>query len=164
MLAHEKMVHNGYTTGSLNTAPDHFTGVSCPLPVAVGGNHEFTFCYETGPVTGAPFRLGSRMPENAGKVVVQRGQLLFMEDISDSSNQEWQFSGNHMINVGTGDPMRINGQASWSAEETDNGDYMIRDTVTERVMDAYGTRNNGSIGTYTVHGAPWQLFTLIFNE
>ena len=164
MLAHEKMVHNGYTTGSLNMAPDHFTNVSCPLPVAVGGNHEYTFCYETGPVTGAPFRLGSRMPENAGKVVVQRGQLLFMEDISDSSNQEWQFSGNHMINVGTGDPMRINGQASWSAEETDNGDYMIRDTVTERVMDAYGTRNNGSIGTYTVHGAPWQLFTLIFNE
>ena len=163
--AHEKMVHNGYSQGSLTTAPDHFTNTSCPLPLLRGKN-EYTFCYEIGPVTGAPFRLGSRMSENAGKVVVQRGQSLHMEDISESTNQEWQFSGNHLINVGTGLPLRIDGQVYWTGDATNNadGDYFIRDTHTGKVMDAYSTRDGHPVVTYQQHGAPWQLFYLIISS
>lgn len=70
IMAHEKMVMNGYSADDLTLAPDHFTDVHCPAPVMVG-KWQPTFCYEIGPITGEPFRIGNRMPENVGKVMVK---------------------------------------------------------------------------------------------
>jgi len=163
ITTHEKMVQNGYAAGSLALAPDHFTNVHCPAPVMVG-DWQPTYCYEIGPVTGQPFRIKSRMIENMDKVVAQRGSDLYMELASDSSNQLWQWSERHLINVRTGLPLQLGAKVFWSADVTEDGDWLLRDISTDQVIDAYGSEQGSPLSTAERQiFADWQLFYPVYS-
>ena len=159
--AHEKMVSNGYAAESLTTAPDHYTGITCPLPAS---KSEHTYCFEMGEATGITFKLANRLAENAGKVVIQNGNSLAMVPESESPNQLWQIAGNHVVNVGTKEPMRINGSTFWVVdEEDDNGDVIIKDKMTGKVMDAWPCRDGKDMVTFQKHGGANQKFVPLFS-
>ena len=154
--AHEKMVSNGYASGSLSASPDHFTNVVCPMPLIKG--HDHTYCYEETAPSGPVFMISNRMPENDGRVIVQRGQTLYMEEQSGDQAQFWQQAGDNIINVVTKEPLRVFGSTFWAIETTTNNDFIIRNTVTNKVMDSWPCRNGGAMTIYKKHGGANQIF------
>jgi len=158
MQAHEKMVSNGYASGALTASHDHFTNIICPLPVVYDPLHSHTYCYEKVTPSGPVFKIGSRLNENAGRFIVQRGQTLLMEQETDSIDQWWQVAGDHLINLATGEPMRSYGITLWGIEAKTDGDFYIRDIVTNNVMDSWPCRNGGAMTTFWQHGGANQIF------
>jgi hypothetical protein len=153
ILAHEKMVRNGYPNG-LNTHPEN-TEILCPLPT--GHNH--AYCYLNSPGEGPIFMIGSRHTNHAGKVVEPNPDLgvLQMRPNTGAMTQQWQWSasGNQLINVATGLPLAVRGQTLWVPEMTGTSDWIIKNAVDPRkAIDVYGS----DLGIYWSHRNPWQVF------
>ena len=57
---------------------------------------------------------------------MQRGADLFMEQASQSGEQQWQWSGKHLINVETGMPLQLGPKVYWSADVSEVVDWILR--------------------------------------
>ena len=87
-----------------------------------------------------------------------------MELASDSSNQLWQWSERHLINVRTGLPLQLGAKVFWSADVTEDGDWLLRDISTDQVIDAYGSEQGSPLSTAERQiFADWQLFYPVYS-
>ena len=127
ILAHEKMIRNGYP-GGLTPAPPS-PGIVCPMSARIA------HCYLDSPGSGEVFLLGSK----TGGGVLENDDDAGTWKISKQTgaeHQQWQWSstGNQLMNVATGLPLMVQGQTMWEVQKITSSDWIIRSAVTGKNM------------------------------